>query len=125
MKAILLGLVFSVCSFTSVAQFSFGIKGGLNLNNFAVKGKSLLPNDPETVIGFHIGAYSKFKLTKNLSLIPELQFSQRGAKIGSESLNFNYIELPILFSYSIKNLVSIDLGVNPSYNQLQNKMNLT
>jgi hypothetical protein len=112
MKAVALGLVFSICSFALLGQISFGVKGGINFNNIETGEFS---NNFGTAIGFHMGAYGKLKLTKNLSLIPELQFSQRGTKIGSESLNVNYIELPILFSYSIKNLLSVDLGVNPSY----------
>ncbi len=123
MRAIILGFVFSICSVASLAQFSFGVKGGINLSNVAYSGiQSLVSSsltDTETLLGIHFGVYGKFKLNKNLSIIPEFQFSQRGYKglTGNtkEVVNINYFELPILCSYSINKLIGIDFGVSPSF----------
>jgi Outer membrane protein beta-barrel domain len=120
-KQSLVTLLLVTCSFASIGQVSFGVKGGINVNEIASKE---IPTsfaylfETEASIGFHFGLFTKLKLGKKFDLIPELQFSQRGYKIVSggtkSNLNIGYLELPILLSYSIK-FLSIEIGPNISY----------
>jgi hypothetical protein len=116
MKRKLLLVIILHTSFYSFGQFSFGLKAGLNVNTFAFKDiPSNTFGDVKNSIGFHVGFYSSLDLGKKFFLIPELQFSQRGARYGNSNMNLNYIELPILFSYQPVKIVNIDLGPNFGY----------
>lgn len=123
MRIVLSFLVVVVIIKSSVSQISFGVKGGLNLtktvyNNLPIGFTS--DNEPSWTSGLHIGVYGQVKLSENLSIIPELQFSQRGYKVTyavtkiNSSVGISYLELPILLSYRIKP-IGIDFGPNISY----------
>ncbi len=119
MKKYILGLILAVCFFASQAQVSFGVKGGLNFSNVAYSGTySSVFSDTDNLLGLHFGLYGKLKLKNNFSLITEIQFSQKGYKglTGNtkEKININYIEIPILYSYSI-NRLGVDLGLSPAF----------
>ena len=118
MKASILILLLSISYLTSLAQVSFGVKGGINLNCIVTKDiPSSFPSiQSEMAVGFHIGLFSQIKLTNRLNLIPEFQYSQRGAKYnsGSMNININYLELPIMASYSIKSF-ALDFGPQLAY----------
>jgi hypothetical protein len=118
-KTSVLILLLSACYLTSKAQVSFGVKGGINFNNTVIKDVPplfSLPSQSEVAVGFHIGLFSQIKLTNRLNLIPEFQYSQRGAKYnsGSMNININYLELPIMASYSIKSF-ALDFGPQLAY----------
>lgn len=104
---------FSIFSF---GQVSFGIKVGINVNDVAIKGK---PDDiefsPENSVGFHVGLYGVMKLAEKLSFIPEFQFSKRGYSDFGYRFNLNYLELPMLFSYSPIKWLNIDIGPDFGY----------
>lgn len=99
---------------SSLAQISFGVKGGLNVNQTNVNISSIIGT--QTSIGFHAGGFAQMSLNKKFSFSPELQYSRRGYKVGSSgyTVNVNYIELPLLFSYSLNKMVGVDLGADPS-----------
>jgi hypothetical protein len=121
MKKILLALPFLLISVYSFGQFSLGVKAGLNINNIAIKDEpSGMETDKKATMGFHVGVYTKLAISKKFSFIPELQFSQRGYKfpsiISSDSrVNMNYLELPLLLSYSPVEFLNIDLGSTIAY----------
>lgn len=121
MRAFFLICFLSIICGSGFGQVSFGLKGGVNLNNIVTKDvPASIPfiNQNDVAIGFHIGLFSQIKLTDRLSLIPELQYSQRGVKYtsggNSRTIKVNYLELPILASYSIKSF-AIDFGPQVSY----------
>jgi hypothetical protein len=112
-------------SFFSFAQVSFGVKGGLNLSNIAIKNDAstgfLDEENVKTSVGFHAGVYLQIPLSAKFSLIPELQYTKRGFKYDENglqpttSMNLNYLELPVLLSYSPIEWLGIDLGPNAAY----------
>src|SRR5687767_13114373 len=114
MKKILLALPFLLISVYSFGQLSLGVKAGLNVNDIAIK--DALPGmemEKKASMGFHVGVYTQLAISKKFSFIPELQFSQRGYKylFSSDSrVNMNYLELPLLLSYSPVEFLNIDLG---------------
>ena len=111
-------LLFIAISFQSIGQFSIGAKIGSNINYIgsSVSGGNVY----RTNIGFHVGIFGQIPIDDNFSLIPEIQYIQKGADVSisnglsrsTERINLNYIELPILLSYSPIKQINIDLGPN-------------
>ncbi len=117
MKAVILGLVLSICFFASIGQVSFGVKGGLNLN--VVSYTNLPPgaiDDFQFSSGFHFGFYSLIALNDHFFFIPEVQYSQRGFTLISAysplDVKLNYIEIPLNLSYSLIKPLNLDFGLN-------------
>jgi hypothetical protein len=115
MKKLILMSGLVIFSNYSYSQFAFGVKGGININELSVSGSSV--GDPyKTNMAFHVGVYAQLKLSDDkLSLIPELQFSQRGANVNGTRINLNYLELPILISYKLNKQLRIELGPTVGY----------
>jgi hypothetical protein len=123
MKKTLAFLIFLHLTFFSVAQISFGVKGGGTFSNIAYKNvpDEISMVDRKSRVSFHGGVYAEIQLAGKLSFIPELQFTGRGYTINHNlpnretRVNINYLELPLLLSYSPIKRVAIDLGPNISY----------
>jgi hypothetical protein len=98
-------------TFSASAQFSVGVKGGLNLATLGGDGES-----PDMRASFHVGGYLNFPLSDNLSIQPELLYNSVGAK-NSESDSYeedgfeitekvdvvfklNYVSIPLMMKYS-------------------------
>jgi hypothetical protein len=113
----------------SYSQVPIGIKAGLNLNDIVIKNAPFLPIRTYTPsLGFHIGVTTTFNLSNKLTFNPDLLFIQKGANtsfgddqiLGSLSVvntvdgrvNLNYLELPLLLSFTPTKLISFDLGPN-------------
>ena len=105
MKKIL--LTFVLCGLVGVAfaQTNFGVTAGLNVSNETVKAGSLTLT-PDWKAGFQAGVFMDYALTPQISLIPELLFTQRGMKMKEmfgekidASLTLNYIQLPVNVAY--------------------------
>jgi opacity protein-like surface antigen len=110
MNRILLPVFLCLCCIAAKAQFSFGVKAGVNQNS--VRGD----RDPFTIkpsTGFHLGAYGSFSLSKKLSLNPELQYIKK--QLSDDYFRLNYLEVPVLFNYQISNRFAFELG--PSIGQ--------
>jgi hypothetical protein len=113
MKKIFLTLV--LCSFVGVifAQGTkFGVTAGLNVSRFDA-------SDDEGIdfgfkAGFQVGVLLDYAITPSLSIIPELNYSQKGVKlsfteiIGKVDWNvtLNYLTLPVNVAYKF------DLSMN-------------
>ena len=95
---LLTGIVCSVLS--AEAQVHYGIKGGLNLSDIG----GADAGDNKMKIGYHIGGFVKVPVADQFSVQPELVFSAQGFSIKEDGdnskLNANYINLPLLASYS-------------------------
>ena len=111
MKRLIMVVLASFMMSSAWAQFSYGLKAGINRNRLlGVPNNSYLskPN-----LGFHIGIYANFILTDNLSVTPEFQYIRKGDS--DAFLHFNYLEIPILLEYKLAKDLSIQLG--PSIGQ--------
>ncbi len=83
-----------------------GVRAGVNLANLSVD-----PEDdefsPGTKLGFGVGIFYKLKAGDNLTIQPELNFMQQGAKsdieflgVSAEStISFNYLQVPVMVKY--------------------------
>lgn len=115
-------IIFMCTVVVGYAQVTFGVKGGLNLNTIANVGEINVndPNQPtsidyKTSLGYNLGAYLSLPVSKRSTIYFELQYSLRGGKIEDVKHNLNYVELPIVFSYSIVKKLAIEVGPSFSY----------
>ena len=107
MKKLLVFLFTIATVYTAQAQ-SFGIRAGANLSNLA--GDLTDDSRFNNKLGYHAGLTANFPIVENFfSIQPELlytnkgfkndeeEFERNGARITREgSVNFNYLELPLL-----------------------------
>ena len=91
------------------AQFTFGVRAGFNLTDFSGDGVE----DSKMKPGFQIGVVGDLALSDNFSIQPGLLFATQGAKWSenesegdykvsySESINLNYLQIPINAQYKL------------------------
>ena len=110
MKPRLLILVFAVLlSFVSNAQFHLGVKAGTNVTK--LDGRSF---EDEFSYGYQLGAFAEIKLSKQLTLQPELLINQyknaldssynnllNNALRGLTSVKMEYLSIPVLLNYKL------------------------
>ncbi|HUP12420.1 MAG TPA: porin family protein, partial [Niastella sp.] len=84
----------------------FGIRGGLNVaaTNNTVTGQT------GSKAGLHAGFIAHVHLTPQISLQPEIYYSNQGGKSGNTNLNLNYINVPVLVQYNFDNGFRLQTG---------------
>ena len=105
-KIILLGLMSILFVGITFAQTRIGITAGLNASNLNSSSDGYSESG-DFKAGFQAGLVADFAITENFSVIPELLFSQRGAKAKDDSeglmkgvsLTLNYLQLPVNVAY--------------------------
>jgi len=92
----ILSILFVGISFAQAPRV--GVTAGLNVSNFTGDASGL-----KYKAGFQAGVVADFGITQSFSIMPELLFAQRGAKVSegaiSVSTNLNYLQLPINAAY--------------------------
>jgi hypothetical protein len=114
--------VFHLCSGSLAWAQSFGFKAGANLNSVRIEpsGK-FLGKEPEARLGYHLGILMNVNLSRRIAIAPEMQFIKRGYDIvppysGEEvHYTFNYIELPVMFSFVPIEKLALEVGPNFGY----------
>lgn len=118
--------LFLSTAFMIIASFSFaqgiklGIKGGANVGK--IDGKSF---KEEFKYGYHIGGFAELKVGKKFSIQPEVLWNQVNTDTSNsfrtlykDAVDFNklsnvklgYISIPILLSYKVANILSLQAG---------------
>lgn len=100
---------------------AFGVKGGLNLSTLAVDNA----NDESTRLGFNAGVFARTMPSSPFGLQIELLYSTRGSHttytgffdlLDQEvDFNLNYLELPVLASFRVGDIVDLQLGAYGAY----------
>lgn len=76
-----------------------GIKGGYNLSSVSFDGNS----ETSQLHGFHLGIYGESFIGKNVSIQPEIIYSQQGYKIIDNGTTYtqelDYINIPLLLKF--------------------------
>lgn len=100
---------------TSQAQFTLGIKGGVNMSK--VDGRAF---KDEFRTGYHLGGFLEFGLGDRFGLQPEVLFNQintrRDTTFSSvftpnfSDVKLNYLSIPILLNYKVGNVLSLQAG---------------
>ena len=125
MRKQLLVLLCMTITITSFSQTRFGMRGGLNLANQAVKvsfeGMSASESG-DMIPSFHIGGFADVPLSSKFSLRPELVLSGKGSNfaagddIGSDvKLRPYYFEIPVnlLYNHPLNTGGKLFVGAGP------------
>jgi hypothetical protein len=99
-------------SCSAVAQFSFGLKAGVNYSRVIQK------NDTSNWTGFgfapglHLGAYSRLSVNEKVELGAEFVFSGKGYrdKQSNNKSHLLYINIPIILDLKITDRLALQLG---------------
>ena len=133
MKKLFFAAAVLTCSLTAFAQTkegSFNIlpKAGINISTLSNK------DNAKVKLGFTAGAEAEYQLTKQLSLSAGAMFSTQGAKSTTvfrevdnttkeirevdikNTMEFDYINVPILANYYIIEGLAVKLGIQPGFN---------
>jgi len=87
-------------------EVNFGVRGGINISNLDFDPNPTFANKHR--IGFAFGAFVDYGITGTFSILAELQYSAEGAE--AETLRADYIQLPILFRFSLGEFFKIGAG---------------
>ncbi len=107
-------MLFTSCiTFAQDKRINFGVKAGLNygdngkieFSDITNSGENLLSENANDKIGYHFGIYLKGKITDNLYIKPELQYTQNSSSYSFNSRKLKYdikkIDAPILVGISL------------------------
>ena len=86
---VLFGMLTAVFSFAQRA--TFGIKGGLNIDNYSPEAGSV-----DSRIGYHLGALVHVHLDPNAAIQPEVVYSSQGARFTNSTDKLGYVNVPVL-----------------------------
>lgn len=123
---------FVVLSFVAIgeilAQVSYGVKAGANINtiNTYLDGAPSwvdFDDNVESSVGFHAGLFLVVDLSKKFSFRPEIEYIQKGVRdsgypsvnIPSYKITVSYIQVPVIFSYRIFNKLCVEAGPGFGY----------
>ncbi|MFM6976131.1 MAG: porin family protein [Sphingobacteriaceae bacterium] len=113
-----LGIILLLSS-SAWAQVLFGVTGGVNASNM----RKLFMGEAESgnyKIGYQAGAFAQIGITYDLSIQPELHFSQMGAKFtDSNNAKFtseiNYVTFPLLARVRLAEEIGLFIGPQVGY----------
>jgi Outer membrane protein beta-barrel domain len=115
--SLLMTLMILLTAFSLTAQTSIGISAGPSFANVTIK-SGFISASPKSKTGIAVGIAIDAPMATNFSFQPALNFIQKGYKIkddaGTETVNFNYIEVPLNFVYSVKKNEGFFVGAGPS-----------
>lgn len=118
MKKLLLLFVITVGLLLSAKaqQNSWGVRVGMNISSASDKVDEGPEPDYKNKVGFRIGVIGDLGLTEHFYIQPGLYFTTLGAKqevLGKDAtVNLNYLQLPVLFSYRFNVAENVKLHIN-------------
>jgi hypothetical protein len=111
MKKVLFIASMFICTVAISQDFQIGAKAGVNISNFT--GGDFGTVEKEALIGYHAGAFIRFRFGK-LVLQPELLVSTQGAKLesagNSEDYKLTYLNIPIMLQYETNGGFYVEAG---------------
>jgi len=120
MRYILLFILLA-CFVHTEAQNRMGFKAGSTLARFRGIDDSMIEGNLRSIIGIQLGVLYDVKVNERVSIIPELNYYQKGFKVNGTSeangipFNFknkfvvNYLDFPILVQYRVGDLEEVHL----------------
>ena len=110
-------LMILLTAFSLTAQTSIGISAGASFANVTIK-SGFISASPKSKTGITFGIAIDAPLSSNFSFQPALNFIQKGYKVkdqgSKETVNFNYLEVPVNFVYSTQKNEGFFIGAGPS-----------
>ena len=114
-KVTLITLALLIVTNAIVAQqktVQFGVKGGVNFST--LKDEFGKDNDHRT--GYHAGLLAHIPIGNNFAFQPEVVYSTQGAELANGRKHYlDYISLPLMAQYTIKDRFRIQTGPQVSY----------
>ncbi len=114
----------AACAISTTASAQgpmFGVKGGLNYSTLAVDEA----DEERSRLGYHIGLFARSAPSEQLGLQVELLYSTKGSSTTYNALfglieqeidfRLNYVELPIMASLRVAEIVDFQLGAYAAY----------
>jgi hypothetical protein len=117
MKVGSLFLSFFVMTIASHAQFSLGIKGGLNVSDVAINNMTDNPDAESDFMmkaGLYAGVFGIAEIGPRLGMSAELLYSNKGVK-AINNINLHYISFPVLLRYAVSEKFITEGGPEISY----------
>jgi len=116
MKNLSIVLTLSIFIFTSCGCHYYGIKSGLNVTT--INGNDTVDFQPK--LGFNASVFYEICIDDYVSVIPEVQYSQQGAKYSENTgtdgtLNLDNIYLPVTAKYKLTNALAVEAGPQVGY----------
>jgi hypothetical protein len=110
-------LVIFLTSNSLFAQTTVALSGGASFGNVRVKIGDVSAS-PKLKVGITAGLSINAPLSSNFNFQPALNFVQKGYEIkdetDKETVNINYVEVPLNFVYSVKRNDGFFIGAGPS-----------
>ena len=100
------------------AQFSFGVKGGLNIAKVSFSGDYTSNFSSDNRAGFFIGPMAEFTVPLiGIGVEADALYDQKQIKMGDEKEVMHYLDIPISLKYSIGlgKLASVFAAVGPQF----------
>jgi hypothetical protein len=94
---ILLSFIF-IGWFSGPVISQFAIRAGANYSDISIDGSSIT-TETDAKAGYHAGLMYTFGLADRISIRPGVLFSTKGYKIHEESINLQYVEVPLSFLF--------------------------
>src|SRR5688500_19924739 len=114
-KVTLITLALLIVTNAIVAQqkaVHFGVKGGVNFSTL----KDEFGNGNDNRTGYHAGLLAHIPIDNKFALQPELIYSTQGAEYANGKKHYlDYISLPLMAQYTIKDRFRILTGRQISY----------
>ncbi len=115
--SLLMTLMILLTVFSLSAQTNVGISAGASFSNVTVKAGGVSAS-PKSKTGITVGIAIDAPLSSNFSFQPALNFIQKGYKVkdetSKETVNINYLEVPLNFVYSTQKNEGFFIGAGPS-----------
>ncbi len=107
------------------SSYHFGLKADMDLTN--ISGKGMKGN---FALGFNAGAFAEYNFTPKWGIQPEVLFTQFNNKQGDDFLTYyvnsgkndakssvklSYVTVPVLLSYNVNELLSLNVGPQVSF----------
>jgi hypothetical protein len=105
-KAFLSLAVVVIATLSANAQVQYGAKGGLNIATLTGAGSG----GSSSKVGVHVGGLASIEVSSLFHIQPEIVFSTQGTKGSAGSLNFDYLNIPVLAKYTVAKGLDIEAG---------------
>lgn len=108
MKKLVLATVMMVFGLTNVLaqETQFGAKGGLNFASISGDNSE----EFESVTSFNFGIMAEIPIAEKFSFQPELIYSGQGYSIDDNTVELNYLNIPLMGKYYVTKGLSIEVG---------------
>ncbi len=99
-KTLIIGTILSFSHYSfSQSSIRFGIRGGVHAGTQF--GRAIITNPKGTLVGFEGAVFANIELSEDISICPELAFSQKGFKVDTMQITSNYFEVPLLLKINM------------------------